>query len=384
MVNLKIENAAADGGLPATAQAKEQATKELNLPWIDHHKGNEGSEKVMSIVGCGTTSQYPFIFHNYTNISLGTLASAIFAGMMRKYDDQNYMDQFNSNSGGSALPPHRFILNCSSDSSCDRLKKDFVEARKNKDEGTVAVVQGKTASVCAASDFIMLGCKPYMVSSILGQPGMREALSGKVLVSICAGVTNEDLEKAVYGDYNAEDTERCRFVRVMPNTAAKINESMTVIATPPKPLKDEDMSVVEFLFGCIGKVAELPADKMDAATALAGSGPAFYLLMLEGMIDGAVAMGMPRPQATLMAAQTMKGAAMGVTGGQFGDDARDTFAGTHPAILRDQVTTPGGCTMGGLMVLEEEGVRGSIAKCIRRTTVVASKLGSGAKNVNGI
>lgn len=302
--------------------------------------------------------------------------------MMRKYDDENYMDQFNHHSCGLTLPPYRFILNCSSDSSMKRLKKDFVEARKDKDMGSVCAIQGQTAKVCEASDFIMLGCKPYMVAKILGQPGMKEALDGKVLISICAGVTNEDLEKAIYGDYSPSDNTRCRIVRVMPNTAAKINESMTVIATPPKPLKDEDMSTVEFLFGCIGQVAELPADKMDAATALAGSGPAFYLLMLEGMIDGAVAMGIPRPEATLMAAQTMKGAALGVMGGEFAED--ETYAGTHPAILRDQVTTPGGCTMGGLMVLEEEGVRGSIAKCIRRTTVVASKLGGGGKNVNGV
>lgn len=84
-------------------------------------------------------------------------------------------------------------------------------------------------------------------------------------------------------------------------------------------------------------------------------------------------MGISRDKAAFMAAQTMKGAVLGVMGGRFGEDERDTFEGTHPAILRDQVTTPGGCTMGGLMVLGEEGVRGAIAKCIRHTTVVASQ-----------
>lgn len=121
---------------------------------------------------------------------------------------------------------------------------------------------------------------------------------------------------------------------------------------------------------------------MDAATALAGSGPAFCLLMLEGLIDGAVAMGIPRKDATTMAAQTMKGAALGVMGGEYGDD--EYYSGTHLTILRNQVTTPGGCTMAGLMTLEEEGVRGSIARCINRTTVVASQLGNGAKNANGV
>lgn len=88
----------------------------------------------------------------------------------------------------------------------------------------------------------------------------------------------------------------------------------------------------------------------------------------------------------LMAVQTMKDAALGVTGGEYsaGERDPDTYSGTHPALLRDQITTPGGCTMGGLMVLEEEGVRGSIAKCIRRATVVTSQLVNGWQNVNGV
>jgi len=110
---------------------------------------------------------------------------------------------------------------------------------------------------------------------------------------------------------------------------------------------------------------------MDVSTALCGSGPAFFALMLEAAIDGAVAMGMPRAEAQKMAAQTMRGTAGMVLNGE------------HPALLRDKVTTPGGCTIGGLLVLEEGRVRGTVARAVREATVVASQLGKGVQGVNG-
>jgi len=110
---------------------------------------------------------------------------------------------------------------------------------------------------------------------------------------------------------------------------------------------------------------------MDACTALCGSGPAFFALMLEAASDGAVAMGLPRAEAQRMAAQTMLGAASLV------------LHGDHPALLRDKVSTPGGCTIGGLLVLEEGRVRGTVARAVREATVVASQLGQGVQGVNG-
>lgn len=300
--------------------------------------------------------------------------------MLRKYDDEIHMEQFNHYACG-ALPPFRFILNCSSRTSRKRLEKEFMVDRRDSFPAR-QVIEGHNVFVAQAAKYVMLGCKPYMVSAILGEKGMKEALHGKLVLSICGGVTNEDLENALYGNYDPKDNERCRFVRFMPNTVARINQSMTVITTPSdKPLDQEQMDVVEFLAECIGQVVKMTPDKMNAATALAGSGPAFCMLMLEGM-----AMGIPRKDATLMAAQTMKGAAIGVMGGEYptSESDPDTYSGTHPALLRDEITTSGGCTMGGLMVLKEEGVRGSIANCIRRTTVSASQLGNGAKNVNGV
>jgi len=195
-------------------------------------------------------------------------------------------------------------------------------------------------------------------------------LEGKLLISICAGVPVPQIEKALYG--NSDPVEGgCRIVRAMPNTASQIRESMTVIATPEPPLAPQASALVTWIFKRIGDVVYLPASTMDASTALCGSGPAFFALMLEATIDGAVAMGLPRAEAQRMAAQTMRGAAGLV------------LSGEHPALLRDKVTTPGGCTIGGLLVLEEGRVRGTVARAVREATVVASQLGKGVQGVNG-
>jgi pyrroline-5-carboxylate reductase len=209
----------------------------------------------------------------------------------------------------------------------------------------VSILQNDNVKACWEADVVLLGCKPYMVNDILAVEGMKEALKGKLLISICAGVPVPQIEKALYGNSDLVEGG-CRIVRAMPNTASQIRESMTVIATPEPPLAPQSSALVTWIFKRIGDVVYLPASTMDASTALCGSGPAFFALMLEATIDGAVAMGLPRAEAQRMAAQTMRGAAGLV------------LSGEHPALLRDKVTTPGGCTIGGLLVLEEGRVRG--------------------------
>lgn len=220
------------------------------------------------------------------------------------------------------------------------------------------------------AEVILLGCKPQMFKEILGAPGIKEALAGKLLISILAGVTVDHIEKFLYGKSDSV-AKPCRVVRVMPNTASFVRESMTVIATSSPPLSPAWEDLVTWIFSRIGRVVHLPPSAMDASTALCGSGPAFVALVLEALADGGVAMGLPRAESQLMAAQVMMGTAGLV------------ISGEHPAILRDKVSTPGGCTIGGLLVLEEGRVRGSVARAVREATVVASQLGKGVAGVNG-
>ena len=260
--------------------------------------------------------------------------------------------------------PSRFIACVRRPESAKKIKKALVDHLD-----VVQIVQNENVRACAEADVILLGCKPYMVNDILKAEGMRAALKGKLLISICAGVPVTQMETALYS--NGTDGDNCLLVRAMPNTASGIRESMTVIAISEPPLDIEISNLITWIFKRIGDVVYLPASNMDASTALCGSGPAFFALMLEATIDGAVAMGLPRAEAQRMAAQTMRGAAGMV------------LAGEHPALLRDKVTTPGGCTIGGLLVLEEGRVRGTVARAVREATVVASQLGKGVQGVNG-
>jgi pyrroline-5-carboxylate reductase len=236
------------------------------------------------------------------------------------------------------------------------------------------VVHGQNVTSAAESDVVILGCKPYMVSGVLAEPGMADALRGKLLISICGGLTTKQIEDYLHAAAPEQDPRAqggCRIVRAMPNTASMIREGMTVIEEPEPPPAPRDAALVDWIFRRVGDVVHLPPSAMDVSTALCGAGPAFFALTLEAAADGAVAMGMPRAEAQRMAAQAMRGAAGLVLNGE------------HPALLRERVSTPGGCTIGGLLVLEEGRVRGTMARAVREATVVASQLGKGVQGVNG-
>jgi len=297
-----------------------------------------------------------------TVLGCGTLGSAILLGVL---DSLSTADSSNSEELPSRLPS-KFIACVRSSKSVDRLSRLLGHHLKS-----VKSVQNGNVEACQEADVVLLGCKPYMVKDVLSAPGIREALAGKLLISICAGVPVSQIEGVLYDSTNVPDSEKCRVVRVMPNTPAGIRESMTVIANSEPPLPEDTAKLVTWIFTRVGEVVHLPASNMDVSTALCGSGPAFFALVLEAAVDGAVAMGLPRAEAQKMAAQTMKGAAGLV------------LAGEHPTILREKVSTPGGCTIGGLLVLEEGAVKGTVAKAIRETTCVASQLGKGVQGVNG-
>ncbi|KAL8803819.1 MAG: hypothetical protein Q9182_002951 [Xanthomendoza sp. 2 TL-2023] len=338
-----------------------------NIPQVNGHAltGNDG-EMTLTVLGCGT------------------LGIAILSGILTSLSSLNSSEPTPSPSGTNTptaqreadnLPPRvpsRFIACVTRDASAKRIKTAL-----SSHLSSLRILKNENLKGVQQADVIILGCKPKnLKDGILREPGMREALSGKLVISILAGTSIESLEENVYGSEapKAADTVaegRCRFVRVMPNTASLIRSSMTVIADSIPPLSSSQSALVTWILSRIGRVVHLPPYMMDAATALCGSGPAFFALMLEAMADGAVAMGLPRAEAQMMAAQTMKGTAEMVLNGQ------------HPALLREQVCTPGGCTAGGLQVLEDGRVRASVATGVRTASVAASRLGRGEQGVNG-
>lgn len=327
--------------------------------------------------------EYQKIDRRLIDVIVGTLGIAILSGILNAISSLG-ADSSPSTSGTLTpaanqeqkdIPigvPSRFIACVTRDASAKRVKSAL-----SFHLSSVTILRNQNLKGVQEADVVILGCKPKnLKDGILREKGMQDALKGKLLISILAGTAVESIEENIYGSVLSAEKDpitegRCRVVRVMPNTASLIRSSMTVIADSTPPLSPSQSALVTWILSRIGRVVHLPPYMMDAATALCGSGPAFFALMLEAMADGAVAMGLPRAEAQTMAAQTMKGTAEMVLNGQ------------HPALLREQVCTPGGCTAGGLQVLEDGKVRASVATGVRTASVAASRLGRGEQGVNG-
>jgi pyrroline-5-carboxylate reductase len=218
---------------------------------------------------------------------------------------------------------------------------------------TGARVVSSNAEVAAAAEFIVLCVKPQDALAALREMGA--ALSGKLLVSIVAGLPLASLQTAA-----APGT---RFVRVMPNTPALIHRGATAYALGEGATED-DATATERFFRAVGTVARVKERLLDVVTGLSGSGPAFVYLMIEALADGGVLMGLPRELALQLAAQTVAGSAEMVL-----------KTGQHPAMLRDMVTSPGGTTIAGIEALESHGARAALIAAVRAATERARELG---------
>ncbi len=204
----------------------------------------------------------------------------------------------------------------------------------------------------AAAALICL--KPQHMQVVLDNPPMRDALAGKPVISIAAGVRLAQLQAWLPSS---------AVIRAMPNTPAVIGEGMTVIARAAGVL-DVHVQLAQEIFKAVGRCTELDEANMDVITALNGSGPAFAYLVLEALADGAVMMGLRRDVAFTVAAQMLQGSARMVL-----------ETGLHPAALKDQVTTPAGCTIAGLLTLEDGRIRSVLARAVEEAAKVAGRLG---------
>lgn len=208
-------------------------------------------------------------------------------------------------------------------------------------------------AVVEAADLILLAVKPHQAAKVLEEvaPALRK---NQLLISVCASVTTADLAAWTKG--------ACTVIRAMPNTPSLVGEGMTVLAASAGA-KPTDLKRAEEIFATVGRTAVLEEHLMDAATGLSGCGPAYMFLILEALSEAGVKTGISRAQSTLLAAQTMLGAAKMVL-----------ERGQHPAYMKDEVTTPAGCTIDGLMALEEGGIRVSLMRGVLAATRRSVKL----------
>jgi len=231
---------------------------------------------------------------------------------------------------------------------------DLNAAATAKLQNGIGVSVAQSAADCvAASDVVFVCVKPGDAASAL--TGFGDALSGKLVVSIMAGVSVDDLTELC--------GEGARVVRAMPNTAAVVGASATVYCAGAG-VSDDDLALVQRIFDSVGMSVAVPEMWINAVTGLSGSGPAYALLMIEALAEGGVHAGLPRAFALQLAAQTVYGA---------GKLAAET--GEHPAILREAVTSPGGTTAAGLSVLEAAAMRSAVAEAVIAAAERADEMG---------
>ena len=221
-----------------------------------------------------------------------------------------------------------------------------------RDLGIATTLDNREA--VSGAETVLLCVKPQGAEEVLH--GIGDALGpDKLLISILAGIPTADLEAAV--------PKGVPVVRAMPNTPALVEAGMTALCRG-RHAEERHVASARRIFAAVGRTVTLDEKHFDAVTGLSASGPAFLYIVIEALAEGGVKVGLPRSVATELAAQTCLGAAKMVI-----------ETGEHPAVLKDAVTTPAGCTVDGILKLEEGGLRVTLIKAIVEAAGRARGLG---------
>ncbi len=206
---------------------------------------------------------------------------------------------------------------------------------------------------------LLVAVKPGQAAKVaeyLRDAGLR---ADTLVISVLAGVSTERFE-GLLGTENP-------VVRAMPNTPCLVGQGITVYCGG-RWAGEAHLEVAQAVFASVGKALEVEEHYFNAITALSGSGPAYMYLVMEALADAGVRVGLPRDLALDLVTQTMLGSARMVQ-----------QSGRHPAALRDDVTTPAGCTIGGLLMLEDGKIRSVLARAVEEATRIVEQLGRPGK-----
>ncbi len=207
-----------------------------------------------------------------------------------------------------------------------------------------------------AADVILIGVKPIQVPGLIET--IKPALNReKLVLSFAASVKTQTIEEG--------SGIEIAVVRAMPNTPAMLAAGVTALCAG-RFVSEGQIAIAQRIFQTVGRTVIVDEKHMDAVTGLSGSGPAFLYIIIEALAEAGVNVGLPRDVATLLAAQTTYGSARMVL-----------ETGYHPALLKDAVTTPAGCTVDGILELEEGGLRVTLIKAVKRATQRAKELAAG-------
>jgi pyrroline-5-carboxylate reductase len=212
--------------------------------------------------------------------------------------------------------------------------------------------------VVAESEVLVLATKPQAVPAVLATIG-GAVRADQLFISVAASVPTSFIEERVAASVPV--------VRAMPNTPCLLGAGMTVLCRG-RHATEQHLAAARAVFDAVGRTAVLDERLLDGVTGLSGSGPAYIYMVIEALAEAGVKLGIPRETATLLSAQTVHGAARMVL------ETKE-----HPALLKDVVTTPAGCTIDGLLELEEGKLRVTLVKAVVKAAERARELVREAK-----
>jgi len=202
-------------------------------------------------------------------------------------------------------------------------------------------------------DVVLLAVKPQNMDSVLKELS-SVVTKNQLIISVAASVTTGFVEERL--------PKGIPVVRAMPNTPSIMNAGMAGLCTGSGAGEDHKQ-MAEAIFKCVGETVFVYESLMDGVTALSASGPAYLYVVIESLAEAGVKLGIPRDVSTLLAAQTMLGSSRMILESK-----------AHPALLKDMVTTPAGCTIDGLMELEEGKLRVTLIKAVVKAAERAREL----------
>ncbi|XP_030571778.1 pyrroline-5-carboxylate reductase 3 [Drosophila novamexicana] len=226
-----------------------------------------------------------------------------------------------------------------------------------------ATTTDENNDVLEHTDIIFICVKPHMLEPCAAQlkykhvPSAKDA--NKLFVSVLAGTTLQALEET----FAFIGISGLKMIRTMPNTSMQVGEGCTVY-TGNAHVAHQDLEKVHLMLNSLGLAQQIPEPMIDAVTGVTGCGPAFVYTIIESLADGAVKQGVPRQMALQFAAQTLLGAAKTVL-----------LTGKHPAVLRDEVCSPGGSTIVGVHELEKGNLRATIINAVEKSSLRSAELG---------
>ncbi|KAH6892183.1 Aldehyde/histidinol dehydrogenase, partial [Thelonectria olida] len=266
----------------------------------------------------------------------GNLGTALAAGILNPTDRDS-------------VKVKRLIVTVGTEPSKRRVEEELAE---HSSQLAVLLAKDNVQAVREA-DVVLLAFKPVKRDEVFGAPGFREALRGKLVISIMAGISIKELNRLALGGQEVpKDQAPLQAVRAMPNMAAKIRQAVTLFTADTETLSQSNQQVATWVFSQVGEARLVAEDTFDISAVLVGCAGSLLLLAVDGLLDAAVAEGVKRPEATNMVVNSAIGMMKLVP------------AGDHPSVLREKIASPGGCSIRALLELERLGVRSAFTSAI--------------------